>query len=348
MIRDFNIFARTINQKKIFSQRPDSATPRSAKSRHYGKYQEVVQQLLDYYDVKKSCSRRLKVGEIKEFEKFSDAHFLLFHANKHYLLTDAKGNSYYIKTALHNLCYLRESILNELFVYKILECLGYGPVADAFFALERRTLHIVTHDLNNKEEDEDHVSFKTADDKSTHIESQSTEWQEDLFRFNFLADLLELTDVEENKSNYGLRTSGKRKTMKDGSIQFKIQQKPMIIDFLLMRCGSNLDPKRIIKKYSSLNSDDKDFLFDVDPTKLNKELLQGMIDKLDKRSPRGQELSFGESIEIAFEFTKSFHKEFVTSSRLSRPKTYYQIEPVVELKRHYLDKWKKLSLLHKS
>ena len=307
---------------------------------------DVIQKLVDHHSIKKYSSQKLKV-QPKLFKGISDLDFVFLNANDHYIMIDEKENEYHIKTTLQNPNYLRNSILNEIFIYKIFELLGYGPTVNACFIAETRKLYTITDDLNNKKENEESVCFVTAEDESLAVRKKDRKWQKNLFILNLLIDFFELTDVTGNKSNYGVRSS-KRKLKKIESSTLEIKQKPMIIDFHLRKCSLNLNYKKILDKYFTSFLKPSSYLFDLTPSELNSDKRE-MIFKMLDSGIHGKNLSLFESINAAFGFTKKIHDEIRSSVKLEKLvnnheeiyklKNYYLIEPVISLRDYYLQKW---------
>ncbi|EKE00827.1 MAG: hypothetical protein ACD_21C00267G0002 [uncultured bacterium] len=169
-------------------------------------------------------------------------------ANPGFVVIADNGYKYFIKTFSEvpqsPSSATRKVDCRELFAYKVLEYLGYGPETDCLMqsfstsgGSTAKGNYIVTKDVATIHPDE-RVSvlkkefFRDSDDNIDAYKQamESTEFLENLFALASLNSILRLQDTfGDNTGNYGIIET----TMKDGIIKYE----PVLIDHL--HCTSN-------------------------------------------------------------------------------------------------------------
>lgn len=171
----------------------------------------------------------------------------------HYTAEDSNRKKYHLKTPALDNSVLGGSRLNELYIYKILELLGYGP----------KTRFIITQDLPGlifilrEDLTVDSKRFLTADELLGRIYCDDISYLKHTSSIDIITDLLTLDDVSDNYRNFGIRVDiGKFKSFKDDvnlakelvsmldypqkdTDLLKTKVKPFIIDFQIAQKTHN-------------------------------------------------------------------------------------------------------------
>jgi hypothetical protein len=274
-------------------------------------------------------------------EKLTNIEFLLSHPNEHYILTDQSNNKYHVKSAL-NKTYLKDSKLNEIFMYKILEHLGYGPVSYAMFIKEKRQVYTITEDLNNKKEQKSDkkYNFKTFKEMisiNDPLLESNTRYENHKFMLDLLVDLLELADVKSNESNYGIRTS-----KPESSIDIEdSKSKPMIVDFhLLLRSNKEEKSKsveEIVDIYYPKTNSTMGFAKSINSQSVFATAIERLASGKEKTKKAALEDAFIKSLQYAREIQ---HKIInATQESDFDIEEDYSMRPVEQLKQHYMQRW---------
>jgi len=319
---------------------------------------ETTQKLCKYLNhdfiIRNYAVKKLKVKPYS-IEKINDWQFRFFSINDHWILKDTEGKKYHVKTALKILHHLRGSFLNEIFMYKILEYLGFGPRAEAVFIPESNTLYTITQDLNNSSDDSEkdqEIKFVTAQQQKV-IECKDEKSLIDLLAVNFIIDFFELQDIYGRETNYGIRKMTNKET------KFLVE-KPIIIDFHLKATGQRLSNSDIVQKYVHKQPKGGVFLLGLTFSHIDQEKMKTIIKSLEEGSPEDNHVSIQIALEDAFQYTEKIQKEiFLALDHLKLPQEdpkqekesdgdfemmKYSMEPIEKLKESYLTKWKQLKI----
>jgi hypothetical protein len=178
--------------------------------------------------------------------------------NMHFVAT-ADERRFHIKTAaLQNSSF--SSRFNEIFAYKVLENLKYGPKeSSAIIDLDRDStemdrnsgLMVITESLSNINEAKPNKAVHFQDTRRRNgvstMKEPTARHKEDVHRccISIIIGLLDLHDVQSNWANMGIKT-----TNKDG----EEKSKPFIIDFLLSGSISLVNESELITNFASNRS----------------------------------------------------------------------------------------------
>jgi hypothetical protein len=170
-------------------------------------------------------------------------------SNTHFLIKHSKDDSdaieiYHAKAPMISSASGR-SKLNELHIYKILDMVGYGPEDHSFFLPTSilpnspRPVHnlvIVNRDLSNPNSKKPHKSYEFQTTQQIGLSREEKLTDEEAINKRLvhltccylLTKILNLSDVEGNRGNAGIKTSVSTKE----AGQDLVKQKSYIIDFI--------------------------------------------------------------------------------------------------------------------
>ena len=257
---DSDIIVPIIKTKKklgLFSDIP--VDPETAEMYKMGSMNEDVNDLIQNkskeFQLKTDCPSGHCIEPLK-IEKLGRASGYTVH----FTVEDANKTKYHVK-CLGCAESLRDSSLNEFFILKVLEKLGYGPPvighATCFISKKKNFYPmIVTLDLSNNEEKLAQNGtklkiineFQTAFDLDVHpngyslmkLKGNNTKdlvenmlSSDDTMTVYFLIKFLELGDCIQNNQNFGILFT---------SDDIRIRVKPIILDFHLVAHGDEYSP----------------------------------------------------------------------------------------------------------
>lgn len=311
----------------------------------------------------------------------SPSNLLLELSNHHFFLRDSEGNKYHVKTAMNDIYCLNGSLLNEVFIYKLLEKLGYGPKVESIFVPEKEALYILSHDFSNNSIEKPYkkYNFYMACQDEIPLPKKHKNWEFHMVACNILVDLLQLADVYTNTRNFGLRVSYKKfkvqsnaqedqidknqegnekiekKIKRETQISEEVKAKAVLVDFHLALGRKALTVEEIIEKYLSRAYQVKDYqqwLFPNVPCILkDKEILTRVILRL-RKGNKNCKLSFEQALQVAFDFTtllegeikKSWQLKPTESASIEKKLNIFQVQ---KQKNIYSERWQALNKLLK-
>jgi len=298
------------------------------------------------------------------------------YSNRHFIFQDVEGNKFHIKAVLNDVFYNKYSRSNEVFIYKLLELLGYGPKMQAIFVKELKTVFLVNDDLANKKQEKSkkQTSFWIASDKKFPL-PKAKKAQEHFIACNFLVDFLELADIYTNRANYGIKLSSE--DIETESRKFKNQQKDdegnekiekklkiekigegknekmkmMILDFHLALAAKPLKFEQLIEKYYTKVGQirEQQAWLVEDNIMLNilkdKRPFARVVERLKKGNKNGKP-SLENALETAFNFAAAIFrqiKEYCETDECAwHIREAFDLIRVEKLKNYYLEKWQNL------
>mgnify|MGYP003576368255 CR=1 FL=1 len=328
--------------------------------KYFVRYHEV--RIFQEKIIKKYLPKKLQETPIRIL---GNTDYWMGYRNRHFIFQDAEKNKYHVKAIMDSAFYNKGSRLNEVFIYKLLELLGYGPRMQTVFVNEMETIYLINDDLANKEQGElnKQVFFWEASRKKFEL-PEDKKSQEHLVACNFLVDLLELADVYTNKANYGAKITSEnipRKLEADEEIE-KIEKKlktenpenktekmkMMIVDFHLILDEKPLKVEQFIEKYSTKVGEIEEqqtwILEDLVKVLNDKTIFERVVERLIQG--KNGKLSFENALEAAFYFTTEISNQIYgfceRNDRFLQLREVFDLRPVEKQRKYYLERWQNL------